>query len=283
MTLKEYRSLFKSKLETLYPEEEIGSFFYLLTEKFLKLKRVEVVLELQRKLTSDETFLFENALQQLEKEVPIQYIIGETEFFGLIFQVNPSVLIPRTETEDLVDWIIRDCADDIPEPSKILDIGTGSGCIAISLAKHLPDAEVTAMDISLSALETAKANATQNDVDVIFLEQDILSLNEFKSRFDIIVSNPPYVRDSEKQLMHTNVLSYEPHNALFVSDKNPLLFYKKIAEISLKSLNQKGKLYFEINEAFGEEVTAMLEDIGFKNILLNKDLFGKDRMISASI
>ncbi len=283
MTLKEYRSLFKSKLETLYPEEEIGSFFYLLTEKFLKLKRVDVALELQRKLTSDETFLFENALQQLEKEVPIQYIIGETEFFGLIFQVNPSVLIPRTETEDLVDWIIRDCADDIPEPSKILDIGTGSGCIAISLAKHLPDAEVTAMDISLSALKTAKANATQNDVDVIFLEQDILSLNEFKSRFDIIVSNPPYVRDSEKQLMHTNVLSYEPHNALFVSDKNPLLFYKKIAEISLKSLNQKGKLYFEINEAFGEEVTAMLEDIGFKNILLNKDLFGKDRMISASI
>ncbi|MEX2350642.1 MAG: peptide chain release factor N(5)-glutamine methyltransferase [Flavobacteriaceae bacterium] len=278
MTLKEYRSYFKSKLEPLYPEEEIGSFFYLLNEKLLNLKRVEVPLKLHRKLTSEETSLFENALYQLEKEVPIQYIIGETDFFGLTFQVNSSVLIPRPETEELVDWIIKDYSD-IKEPPNILDIGTGSGCIAISLAKNLPEAKVTALDISLPALETAKENATQNKVDVSFVKQDILALNELKSRFDVIVSNPPYVTNSEKEKMQPNVLLHEPKNALFVSDEEPLLFYSKIAELARTSLNPSGGLYFEINESYGNEIVKMLEEKGFEKVFLKKDFYGKDRMV----
>lgn len=281
MTLKEYRSCFKSKLESLYPEEEIGSFFYILTEKFLKLKRVEVALELQRKLTSEEYTNFEDALQQLEKEVPIQYIIGETEFFGLKFKVNPSVLIPRPETEELVDWIIKDYAE-IKQSHKILDIGTGSGCIAISLAKNLPDAKVTAIDISLPALKIAKENATNNKVSVSFQEQDILALKELKARFDIIVSNPPYIINSEKEFMHPNVVLQEPHNALFVSDEAPLVFYSKIAVLAIESLNPSGSLYFEINEAYGNKVVKMLEEKGFENVVLKKDIYGKDRMVKGT-
>ncbi len=281
MTLKEYRSYFKSKLETIYPEEEIGSFFYIHSEKFLKLNRVEVAIELQRKLTSEEYTNFENTLRQLEKEVPIQYIIGETEFYGLDFKVNPSVLIPRPETEELVDWIIKDYAD-IKEPFTILDIGTGSGCIAISLAKNLPEAKVTALDISLHALETSKANANQNNVDVSFLKQDILALNELKSRFDIIVSNPPYVRNSEKEFMHPNVVLQEPHNALFVSDEEPLLFYSKIAELARTGLNPSGNLYLEINEAYGNEIVNILAEKGFENVVIKKDMYGKDRMVKGT-
>lgn len=281
MTLKEYRSYFKTNLKDIYPEEEIGSFFYLLTEKFLTLKRVEVALELQRKLTLEETNIFENALRQLEKEVPIQYIIGETEFFGLTFKVNQSVLIPRPETEELVDWIIKDYAD-IKQPLTILDIGTGSGCIAISLAKHLTKAIVTGLDISPTALEVASENANMNEVPVSFLEQDILTLKNLETTYDVIVSNPPYVTVSEKQKMQSNVLLYEPHNALFVSDDTPLLFYKSIAEIALKNLKRNGNLYFEINESYGSKIVDLLKKLRFKNVELKKDLFGKERMIKAT-
>ncbi len=281
MTLKEYRSYFKNKLKDLYPEEEIGSFFYILTEKILTLKRVEVALELQRKLTSEETSLFEKALQELEKEVPIQYIIGETAFFGLTFKVNPSVLIPRPETEELVDWIVKDYAE-IKQPFTILDIGTGSGCIAISLARNLLKAKLVALDISSKAIKTASENANLNKVAVSFLEQDILTLKNLEASYDVIVSNPPYVTISEKQKMQSNVLVYEPHNALFVSDETPLLFYKSIAETAFKSLKRKGNLYFEINEAYGSEIVIMLHDLGFKNVELKKDFFGKNRMIKAT-
>lgn len=281
MTLKEYRSHFKTNLKDIYPEEEIGSFFYLLTEKFLTLKRVEVALELQRKLTLEETNIFENALRQLEKEVPIQYIIGETEFFGLTFKVNQSVLIPRPETEELVDWIIKDYAD-IKQPLTILDIGTGSGCIAISLAKHLTKAIVTGLDISPTALKVASENADMNEVPVSFLEQDILTLKNLETTYDVIVSNPPYVTVSEKQKMQSNVLLYEPHNALFVSDDTPLLFYKSIAEIALKNLKRNGNLYFEINESYGSKIVDLLKKLRFKNVELKKDLFGKERMIKAT-
>lgn len=281
MTLKEYRSYFKTNLKDIYPEEEIGSFFYLLTEKFLTLKRVEVALELQRKLTLEETNIFENALRQLEKEVPIQYIIGETEFFGLTFKVNQSVLIPRPETEELVDWIIKDYVH-IKQPLTILDVGTGSGCIAISLAKHLTKAIVTGLDISPTALKVASENANMNEVPVSFLEQDILTLKNLETTYDVIVSNPPYVTVSEKQKMQSNVLLYEPHNALFVSDDTPLLFYKNIAEIALKNLNRNGNLYFEINESYGSEIVDLLKKLRFKNVELKKDLFGKERMIKAT-
>lgn len=281
MTLKEYRSYFKSKLKDLYPEEEIGSFFYMLTEKFLKLKRVEVALALERTLTTEEISFFENALQQLKKEVPIQYIMGETEFFGLPFKVNPSVLIPRPETEELVDWIIKDYEEN-DQTLTILDIGTGSGCIAISLAGRLPCSIVKAMDISAKAIQVAEENADLNQVAVAFIEEDVLSLERLDTTYDIIVSNPPYVTVSEKEKMESNVLLYEPENALFVSDEEPLLFYTKIAELARTSLNPSGSLYFEINEGYGDKVVKMLAEKGFENIVLKKDFFGKDRMIKGS-
>lgn len=281
MTLKEYRSHFKTKLRSLYPEEEIGSFFYILTEKFLNLKRVEVALELQKKINSEEITSFENALHQLEREVPIQYIIGETLFFGLTFKVNSSVLIPRPETEELVDWIVNDYTENDAPPT-ILDMGTGSGCIAISLAANLPNSKVNALDISAKDLTVAKQNAILNKVSVSFLEQDILAIEHLDMSYDIIVSNPPYVLVSEKQKMHSNVLLYEPHKALFVLDSNPLLFYKSIAEIAYKSLKLNGNLYFEINESSGIEIVMMLQKLGFENVELKKDFFGKDRMVKAS-
>lgn len=280
MTLKEYRNHFKSKLKNIYPEEEIGSFFYLLSEKYLLLPRFKVTFQMDLKLSIDDISKFDEALNQLEKEVPIQYILGETEFYGLPFKVNPSVLIPRPETEELVEWIIKDCAE-INQQITLLDIGTGSGCIAISLAKKIPDANVTAMDISAKALKFAKENTILNDVCVNFIEQDILAVNNLDTTFDIIVSNPPYVTISEKQIMQPNVLLYEPHKALFVPDEHPLLFYKSIAEIACKSLKRNGSLYFEINEAYGTEVVEMLQKMGFEKVELKNDIFGKERMIKA--
>lgn len=280
MTLKEYRNHFKSKLKEIYPEEEIGSFFYLLSEKYLLLPRFEVTFQLDLKLSIDDILKFDEALKQLENEVPLQYILGETEFYGLPFKVNSSVLIPRPETEELVEWILQDYSK-INQQFTLLDIGTGSGCIAISLAKNLPLAKVSALDISLKALKTASENATLNDVTISILEQDILAIKELDSTFDVIVSNPPYVTISEKEKMKSNVLLYEPHNALFVKDSNPLLFYNSIAEIALKNLKKKGSLYLEINEAYGSEVVEMLEKMGFENVELKKDFFGKNRMIKA--
>lgn len=280
MTLKEYRNHFKSKLKEIYPEEEIGSFFYLLSEKYLLLPRFEVTFQLDLKLSIHDILKFDKALKQLEKEVPIQYILGETEFHGLPFKVNSSVLIPRPETEELVEWILQDYSK-INQQFTLLDIGTGSGCIAISLAKNLPLAKVSALDISLKALKTASENATLNHVTISILEQDILAIKELNSTFDVIVSNPPYVTISEKEKMQSNVLLYEPHNALFVKDSNPLLFYNSIAEIALKNLKKKGSLYFEINEAYGSEVVEMLEKMRFENVELKKDFFGKNRMIKA--
>lgn len=281
MTLKEYRNHFKSKLKNIYPEEEIGSFFYLLSEKYLLLPRFEVTFQMDLKLSIDDISKFDEALNQLEKEVPIQYILGETEFYGLPFKVNSSVLIPRPETEELVEWIIKDCVE-IKQPITILDIGTGSGCIAISLANKIPYSKIDALDISAKAIEIAKENAKLNQVPITFSEQDILALNKLDKTYDIFVSNPPYVRISEKQKMQANVLNYEPHKALFVPDENALLFYKSIAEIALKSLKRNGNLYFEINEAFGPEIVGILNELGYENVTLKKDLFGKDRMVKAT-
>lgn len=281
MTIKAYRNYFTSKLEALYPKQEICSFFYLLTENYLGLNRVHVALNLQLEINNGTLNKLNRALAQLEKHVPIQYIIGETEFFGLPFKVNPSVLIPRPETEELVEWIIKDCFE-IKQPITILDIGTGSGCIAISLANKIPYSKIDALDISAKALEIAKKNAKLNQVPIAFIEQDILALNRLDKNYDIFVSNPPYVTISEKQKMQANVLNYEPHKALFVPDENALLFYKSIAEIALKSLKPDGKLYLEINEAFGPEIVDMLGDLGFENVELRKDFFGKDRMVKAT-
>ena len=281
MSVLEFKKIFFLELSEFYPETEIQSFFNILIQYKLNLSRVDLALQPSLEFNNSEFDFFKKALTNLKKQIPIQYIIGETEFYGLNFNVNSNVLIPRPETEELVDWILKDCQN---SPSiKILDIGTGSGCIAISLAKNLPNAEVFALDISSEAIKTAKSNATINNITVNFMEADILSLTKLPHKFDVIVSNPPYVRELEKEQMQTNVLANEPHLALFVKNDNPLLFYDKIADLAKLNLNKGGYLYFEINQYLGTETVELLKLKGFKNIQLEKDIFEVDRMTKASL
>lgn len=277
-SILEIKKFFFHELESKYSKPEIEHFFYAVCHHFLDLSHIEIALEPTKMVNSSKIFY---ALGQLKENTPLQYIIGKTEFYGLDFSVNKNTLIPRPETEELVDWIIK---DNLNESKSILDIGTGSGCIAISLAKHLPESCIHAMDISEKALKMAKKNTILNHVSVDFIEQDILNIKEYKSNFyDIIVSNPPYVRALEKKKMQENVLNHEPHLALFVTDENPLVFYEAIVLFALKNLNKNGLLYFEINEFLGKETIALLEKHGFINIELKKDLFEKDRMIKACL
>jgi release factor glutamine methyltransferase len=281
MQLQKFKNYFFLELAKSYPETEIQSFFNILIESRLNLTRVEVALNPSPKFNEKDLIYFRKALANLKNNIPIQYILGEATFYGLTFKVNNTVLIPRPETEELADWIINDSKK--KTQVKILDIGTGSGCIAIALAKNLPNAEIFAIDISAKALETAKLNSTTNKVSVHFIESDILSLNKLPHTFDIIVSNPPYVRELEKEQMHKNVLENEPHTALFVKNENPLLFYKKISAFAKTHLNNHGSLYFEINQYLGNETIDLLKSNGFKNIVLKKDIFEVDRMIKATI
>ena len=288
MTLINIKNTFHSELKNLFPINEIDTFFYLLTETYLKLKRVDVALNPDKEINKAIEKKFYSALAKLKKEIPIQYIIRETEFYGLPFYVDKNVLIPRPETEELVSWIVREVKIKKPSPSKlepynILDIGTGSGCIAIALAKNLPKVIVWALDVSKKAIEVAQNNAKLNQVNIQFLNKDILSLKSLPVKFDSIVSNPPYVRELEKNEIKNNVLQNEPHLALFVKDNDPLLFYGKIADFAKENLKPKGKLYFEINQYLGKETVQLLKEKGFKNIELKKDIFGKDRMIHCEL
>ena len=283
MTIKKYRQYFINSLEDLYSIEELQSIFYLLAEKLLHLSRIDIALQLDDTLTSDEEINFNQAIDRLKIYEPVQYILGETEFFGYPFLVNKQVLIPRPETEELVSWIIEDVDK---KETTILDIGTGSGCIAISLAKKLNNAVVSAIDISNKAIEIAKKNALINNVNVEYSSVDVLNFEDklvlqdkWKSKFDIIVSNPPYVRMQEKKLMQLNVIDHEPDIALFVEDDDPLLFYRRISELSRQYLKHNGTLYLEINEYLGVEMEKMLNEAGFKHVELKKDMFGKNRMI----
>lgn len=280
MTLKELKNRFKSELKPYYPTEEVHSFFYLLIHEFLNLKAVDSVVQENKKVEENHIQKFEDAIKRLEIFEPVQYIIGSTEFFGMTFKVNVHTLIPRPETEELVQWIL----DDISEKNKkeelqILDIGTGSGCIAVALAKNLPKAQVSAIDISAKALETAKLNADFNKVSINFFQTDILKTLQFQQKYDIIVSNPPYVRISEKIQMEQNVLKYEPESALFVKDEDPLIFYRKIGRLAKMSLSKKGKLYFEINEFLADDLILLMKQLGFENEEIKKDIYGKDRML----
>ncbi len=296
ITLKELKEKFIKSLLEKYPSEEVHSFFNLLSEKYLGLSRIEIALHSDKEVSEENRKQFKDSIQRLHQFEPIQYIVGETEFYSLPFIVDKNVLIPRPETEELVSWILEDKKEKRVErkdlliakevSQTILDIGTGSGCIAISLAHSLPDTLVSAIDISKGALQIAKQNASNNRVTVNFQLADILNYNpqqwnlEFKDlKFDIIVSNPPYVREQEKSLLEPNVIRHEPAMALFVKDTDPLLFYRKIAEISKDFLKPNGSLYFEINEYLSKELILMLKTEGFKKIILRKDIFGKDRMI----
>lgn len=279
MILKSLRTFFNDELIGYYPDTEIESFFNLLSEDILNLKRIAISQNLYAVVSGKKYERFQKAIAKLKNYEPIQYILGNTEFYGLIFEVNPSVLIPRPETEELVSWIIDDCKD--RQDICVLDIGTGSGCIAISLAKNLKHAKVYALDVSEDALKLAKLNATKNEVDIEFIEADILDCDLGNIKFDVIVSNPPYVRELEKEAMSANVLNHEPHLALFVKNDDALLFYRKIAEISENILKPNGQLYFEINESLGEPTKELLANNSFNNIELKLDIFEKDRMIKA--
>ncbi len=283
MTIKQYRDQFIQELTPLYDAGEAESFFYLILEFKHQLKRIDIALQPELVFSIAELETWNSVLEQLKKEIPIQYILGTTHFYGLEFEVNENVLIPRPETEELVDWIIKSQKSEVRNKKvKILDIGTGSGCIAISLAKNLPNAEVFALDVSEKALATAQKNAELNQVQVQFICQSILETEDLGQQFDIIVSNPPYVRHLEKQEIKKNVLDNEPHLALFVADDDALIFYRKIAQLALKNLNQTGQLYFEINQYLGQEMLSLLQEMDFKNSELRQDIYGNDRMTKST-
>ena len=293
MIVKQYRNYFNETLKTIYPITEIDSFFFLLLEEYLGFRRVDIVLKSDFKINQQTLNLLQSATKQLEQEVPLQYIIGKTEFYGLPFVVNKHVLIPRPETEELVAWVVSESSrfktfntstkqTTDKKQLKILDIGTGSGCIPISLKKQLPFAKISAIDISEEALSVAKKNAVLNNVDIHFILQDILKTVALDQHYDIIISNPPYVRELEKKELKNNVLKNEPHVALFVENDNPLIFYAKIAELAKNYLNKNGLLFFEINQYLGTETIDLVNKKGLKNIQLKKDMFGNDRIVVAS-
>jgi release factor glutamine methyltransferase len=284
MKIKEYRTHFIQELTPIYDAGEAESFFYLILEDKHELKRIDLALNPDLVFSETEIQNWNAILEQLKKEIPVQYILGKTSFYGLYFDVNENVLIPRPETEELVDWILSKNRN-VEKSSnlKILDIGTGSGCIAISLVKNLPNAQVFAIDVSEKALATAQKNAIRNETKVTFIQKDILVTEDLEQQFDIIVSNPPYVRNLEKEEIKKNVLDNEPHLALFVEDNDALIFYRKIAELAQKNLSANGQLYFEINQYLGSEMIDLLQNMNFKNIELRKDIYGNDRMIGCRI
>ena len=304
MKIKQYKTHFIQALLPIYDLGEAESFFYLILEEKQQLKRIDLALNPDLTFSNAEIQLWNSILEQLQKEIPIQYLLGKTSFYGLDFEVNENVLIPRPETEELVEWIIQSQKVEVrsgklemgsgklgEEQSaklereqqirkiNILDIGTGSGCIAIALAKNLPNAEVFAVDVSEKALATAEKNAIINEVNVTFLKKNILETDDLEQQFDLIVSNPPYVRELEKKEIKKNVLDNEPHLALFVADSDALVFYRKIAELAQKNLSPKGQLFFEINQYLGKEMMELLEKMNFQNIELRQDIYGNDRMI----
>ena len=278
MKLSQLKINCTTQLQGIYDKEEIHSFFYLLCDSFLNYRRFDVSMNHDRLLSKPTMARFDSALARLQAREPIQYILGCTEFYGLPFQVNKHTLIPRPETEELVDWILSHFQNQ-DAVLDILDIGTGSGCIAVALAKNLPRASISALDISHKAIALAKENAINNQVSVSFSDQDILDTKSLEKKYDVIVSNPPYVRQQEKKAMHTNVLAYEPSNALFVSNEDPLLFYRKIAQLAKVSLKANGWLYFEINEYLPLEMESLLDEIGFMNIEIKNDFRAVPRMI----
>ncbi len=279
-TLEELIREIKNSLSGLYPDHEIGQFSNMIVEHLLNYSKIDI--QLKRNEFIAEHF-FQQALEiidQLKEFRPIQYIFGKAHFYGFELMVDERVLIPRQETEELVQWIVDDYSG---IPVKIMDVGTGSGCIAITLAKVLPKSNLHALDISSGALELAGENATFNSADVAFFEADIFDpdYKQFAPEYNVVVSNPPYVRESEKGAMGRNVTGYEPQIALFVEDSFPLLFYHAVARFGRQVLSKNGILYCEINEAYGHEVQNLLNVYGYYDIELRKDINGKDRMVKA--
>lgn len=279
MNYSQIKKIFHQQLKEIYIENEIDSLFFIALEYVTSISKIEYILQKEEEISEEKLIELKFILEELTKNKPIQYITKNAYFYGLNFYVNEKVLIPRQETNELVDWVLMSVTHS--KPIKILDIGTGSGCIAITLKKNLPLSEVFAIDISNEAIQVAQKNANNNEVEINFLQKNILEINDLKSNFDIIISNPPYVRELEKLEMAPNVLDNEPHLALFVPDNNPLLFYEKITEIALKNLTEDGMLFFEINQYLSAETKKMIENKGFKNVTLRKDLQENYRMVLA--
>ena len=274
MKLKDLKIDFITKLSVTYQKEEVLSFFKILCEEYLNITPTKLLLVGEELINKEQLDMFSKVIIRLLNEEPIQYILNTTSFYGLDFICTPSALIPRPETEELVDWILKSEKNKI----SILDIGTGTGCIPISLAKNNTDYTVSALDISDVALELAKDNAQKNEVDISFISADIFSYTSDK-KYDLIVSNPPYVRNLEKIKIQNNVLNFEPPLALFVDDDDPLVFYRAILEFANSNLSEKGSVYFEINENLFNEMESLLASYRFSEIELKKDVFGKYRFI----
>lgn len=268
----------KKELTGFYPETEIKAFVRIILENVCGLNYTDQILKIGEVIDLESRKKIVEVVERLKKFEPVQYIFGETEFYGLKLKVTPAVLIPRPETEELVNWIAETVSgDDLP----IIDIGTGTGCLALSLKKQFPQADVSGVDISEESLEVARQNARLNNLDVTFFNADILRWEEYDWKgYSLIVSNPPYVRESEKELMEPNVLEYEPGTALFVPDENPLLYYVALSRFAKTHLTENGWLFLEINEMFGSETEELLRKEGFKEIEIKKDLNGKERMVS---
>lgn len=277
--VRDIRNYYCEQLCSIYDKNESNTLILILFEYYFNINRIKMSLEPELRLSESEMLKLHFAVKDLLKNKPIQYIIGETEFCDLKFKVNENVLIPRPETSELVRLIAN--SHQPSTISNILDIGTGSGCIAISLAKMIPQSNVYALDISEKALDVAKENAINNNVNITFIQDDILTKTQTltQTKFDIIVSNPPYVRELEKVDMHNNILQWEPHNALFVSDEDPLIFYRSILEFSKKHLKENGEIWFEINEYLGKEMKDLCEEAGFSNIEIYKDFRDKERFL----
>ena len=265
---------FERELTQFYSNKEVQNMAFWCIHSISKLSRSEYLLSSNSPLSKDTVSFYQSVVSRLQNFEPLQYILGECEFYGLSLKVSPSCLIPRPETEELVHWILQH------NFTKALDIGTGSACIPIALAKH-KEAQITALDISSDALSIARENAKKNTVDIHFIEHNIFNDIDLKTSFDLIVSNPPYVLESEKTLMNNNVLDYEPHLALFVSDNDALIYYKRIIAFSKVHLQREGLLFLEINEQKSVEIKDLLENNGFENVLIKKDMQGKNRMVKA--
>ncbi|QSE98425.1 peptide chain release factor N(5)-glutamine methyltransferase [Fulvivirga lutea] len=261
------------------PETEIQSLAYMVINRFFKIDKSEIISDRSINLSKNEIKELKRFLDRINNHEPIQYIIGEADFFGRKFEVNPAVLIPRNETEELVNLIIKDYKD---KKIKLLDVGTGTGCIPITIVKELKLNKAFAIDFDPRVIKVARQNAQKHNVELEFLMIDALKEPFPVQGLDVIVSNPPYVLYSEKELMKPNVTKYEPGTALYVSDENPLIFYERIAEHALGSLKEDGRLYFEINEKFGDKIKFMLEQKGYKNVAIIADINGKDRIVRAS-
>jgi release factor glutamine methyltransferase len=285
MTLNEARTVLTKELKNVYESDELRNIIELVTEHITNMSRVEQVKNKVPYLTCTQLEDLDAITERLKKNEPVQYVLGEAWFAGMKFKVNKNVLIPRPETEELVDWIVKESQKLKVKSQNIIDIGTGSGCIPITIKKKLQEANVSAIDVCSETLFTATENAIELNTDVNFLLLDFLDEEKWKelAQYDIIVSNPPYVKQSEINTMHERVKEFEPHLALFVPDNDALLFYKKLSGFAVKHLKSGGNLFVEINEALGEQVVNLFQTAGFANVELRKDMQGKDRMIKATL